>query len=166
MLAALGMAACTLLCMSCSDDPRVAVESRPASAASSPPQAQPGEAQSMPPAEQRPVDAPAIMVAQIGRKLGTNGLLQEPDTNLLASAPIYGLAIFKGRQDQQGEVVLQIFDAANRQVFNQQARYVVQGETSVGFKAKAAGEPWSTGSYRVLYTCNGKPCWEIKFTLK
>ncbi len=162
------MATCALLCMSCSDDPRDAVESRPASIASNraaPSQSAPSGTSPLE-AGQATVEAPAVMVAQIGRKLAANGLLQEPITEFPTSAPIYGLAIFKGLDNQDGEVVLQIFDSADRQVFNHLARYVVHGETPVGFNVKSAGEPWDAGNYRALFVCNGKPCWEIKFMLK
>lgn len=150
-----GAMACALLFGACSDDPRVAVATRPASTASSGPEV-----------SQILVAPPTIMVAQIGRTVDANGLLQEADATLQSNAPIHGLAIFKGTENAEGEVALQIFDGSDRLRFSGKTRYIVRGDTKVGFKAKSAQEKWSAGNYRALYSCNGKPCWEIKFVLE
>lgn len=150
-----GVMACALVLGGCSDDPRAAVETHPASVAVS-----------SPVVTQIVAEAPAIMVAQIGSRVDAHGLLQEPQTQLQANAPIHGLAIFKGMENQEGEVALQIFDGSDRLRFSDNVRYSVRGETKVGFKAKSAEQNWNSGNYRALYSCNGKPCWEIKFVLQ
>lgn len=155
----------TVLCMAtlaltlgaCAKDPRDPQTVTPASQA-----AGAAEPAAVPASE---MQVPTIYSAQIGMKVGDNGLLAEPSLSIAANAPIHGLAVFKGPDGATGDVELQIFDANEQMVFNQEKPYTVQGQTSVGFDVGAA-KPLPQGKYRALFLCNGGPCWEVPFSIE
>lgn len=155
-----------LVLAACARDPQEPVDSQPASAAltrNETANASPAVAVAQP--EAAPSTSATIVVAQVGWKLNSNGLLDAPATAIPAGTSIYGMAIFRGVDSHQGRAELHVYDAGERQVAAQEARYTVKGDTSVMFSIPAS-RLWPRGSYRALFRCDGNPCWEIRFAVQ
>lgn len=154
------VAACFLL-GACDRAPGSAENPAPAATAE-PVAATPSPAEAAPTAPA----TPAILYAQMGNALGANGLLAEAKTEVGANDALFALAAFKGNEGQAGKVATDITKADGSSVYKQEKDYTVAGETPVVFEVKKQGEAWAAGDYKALFTCNGAPCWEVKFSVK
>lgn len=149
--------ALTVATAACTKDPQQPVATQPASDAAG--AAQPAEV----PAQE--LREPSILAAQIGSKLGENGLLAESLPSISTGQPIHALAVFRGPDGASGKVEVQVFGEASEPIFTETKGYTLKEGASVGFQVAEAGK-LTAGKYRALFLCNGGPCWEIPFTVE
>ena len=140
-----------------------AVDSQPTAPAEAVPAAP--EAAGQAPTAQ-PAPAVSIFYAQAGSAL-KDGVIAESLAELPAGGPLYAMGVFKGTADAESMVGLVMTRAASGElVFQSEQSFKPAGEVPVVFEVKPGAGAFAPGDYKLVFSLNGAPCWELSLKLK
>lgn len=113
-------------------------------------------------------EAATILYAQVGSELDAAGVLVQSKELFSLNEPIFAFAGFKGNSGQTGVVSVLVTNSSGNSVFNGKSDYLIEGDGgTVMIPVRNEGAaPFEKGLYKVLFSCNGAPCWELSFTVK
>ncbi|MCH2091317.1 MULTISPECIES: hypothetical protein [Pseudoxanthomonas] len=133
----------------------------------------PASAEAVPAAPEATVAAPveaapavAIFYAQAGSAL-KDGVIAESLAEVPAAGPIYAMGVFKGTTDVDSKVGLVVTPAAGGEpVFQTEQSFRPAGEVPVVFELKPANGAFAPGDYKLVFSLDGAPCWELALKIK
>lgn len=112
--------------------------------------------------------APAVSIfyAQAGSAL-KDGVIAESLAEVPAAGTVYAMGVFKGTADVDSKVGLVMTPAAGgTPVFQSEQYFKPSGEVPVVFEMKPAARSFVPGDYKLVFSLDGAPCWELSLKLK
>ena len=109
----------------------------------------------------------AILAAQIGNQIDTQGYLVESKSDVATTDPLYGLAAFRGNGPAQARVAISITDSVGSEIYSEEKTFTLGGDVRVMFTIRSPdADQLPAGDYKATFICDGGPCWEINFKVK
>jgi hypothetical protein len=113
-----------------------------------------------------PTAAVSIFYAQTGNAL-KDGVIAESLTEVPAAGPVYAMAVFKGAVNIDSKVGLIMTPAAGGEpVFQSEQSFKPVGEVPVVFEPKPVTGAFAPGDYKLVFSLDDAPCWELSLKLK
>lgn len=147
-----------LVLASCDRNPASELESKPSEIATTRPSEEEGASRS---------PEASIFYAQVGNSLNSAGYIAESLAILENEDAVYAMAVFRGEEGARGFTGVTVTKSDDTEILKDSREYTIaDGETAVVFNVAPADGGLADGDYKVLFTCNGGPCWEILFTVR